>query len=242
MNGQAVPAIAARNLTKRFGDTTAVDGLSFEVGWGKVTGFLGPNGAGKTTTMRMILGLIAPTGGEASIMGRRYAELDDPPAQAGAALDAGSFHPRRSGRNALRVIAAAAEIPCSRVDEMLELVELTPAVHKKVGAYSLGMKQRLALAAALLGNPAVLVLDEPATGLDPRGIRWLRGFLRSYAAEGNAVFVSSHLLAEVSQVADEVIVIDRGRLVAQAPVAELTSDNKSLEDVFFDLTSEEGIR
>lgn len=242
MNGQAVPAIAARNLTKRFGDTTAVDGLSFEVGWGKVTGFLGPNGAGKTTTMRMILGLIAPTGGEASIMGRRYAELDDPPAQAGAALDAGSFHPRRSGRNALRVIAAAAEIPCSRVDEMLELVELTPAVHKKVGAYSLGMKRRLALAAALLGNPAVLVLDEPANGLDPRGIRWLRGFLRSYAAEGNAVFVSSHLLAEVSQVADEVIVIDRGRLVAQAPVAELTSDNKSLEDVFFDLTSEEGIR
>ena len=231
-----VPAIAARGLTKRFGDTTAVENLSFEVGWGKVTGFLGANGAGKTTTMRMLLGLARPSEGDAAIMGRLYADLDDPATHVGAVLDGGLFHPRRSGRNALRVIAAAAGIPDERVDEVLELVDLTGARRKKFGAYSLGMRQRLALAAALVGDPAILILDEPANGLDPQGIRWLRTFL------GNAVFVSSHLLGEVAQIADEVIVIDRGHLIAQAPVSELTAGGEqSLEDVYFKLT-EEGAR
>jgi ABC-2 type transport system ATP-binding protein len=237
-----VPAIAARGLTKRFGDTTAVENLSFDVGWGKVTGFLGANGAGKTTTMRMILGLARPSDGDAEIMGRRYAGLDNPATHVGAVLDGGLFHPRRSGRNALRVIAAAAGIPDARVDDVLELVELTAARRKKVGAYSLGMRQRLALAAALLGDPAILILDEPANGLDPQGIRWLRTFLRDFAAKGNAVFVSSHLLGEVAQIADEVIVIDRGHLIAHAPVTELTAGGEqSLEDVYFKLT-EEGTR
>ena len=220
-DAHAKAAISARRLTKVYGRTRAVEGLDFEVGWGTVTGFLGPNGAGKTTTMRMALGLVAPTEGDVAIMGRRYEALDRPAMHVGAALDNTAFHPKRTGRNHLRALAAAAGIDDARVDDVLRLVELTDAADRKVGAYSLGMRQRLGLAAALLGDPVVLVLDEPANGLDPQGIRWLRGFLRAFAERGKAVFVSSHLLGEIAQIADEVIVINRGRLVVQAPVEAL---------------------
>jgi ABC-2 type transport system ATP-binding protein len=216
MNG-----ISVRNLTKVFGRHTAVDDLSFEIGPGKVTGFLGPNGAGKSTTLRMILGLVAPTAGVAAVLGRRYAQLDDPLRTVGAVLDTAQFHPQRSGRNHLRVLATAASIPKQRVDEVLGLVDLERSADKKVGTFSLGMRQRLGLAAALLGDPQVLILDEPANGLDPAGIRWLRGLLRSFSVDGHTVFVSSHLLAEVSQIADDVIVINEGRLLTHAPVHEL---------------------
>jgi ABC-2 type transport system ATP-binding protein len=216
-------SIEVRNLTKVFGRHTAVDDVSFDIEPGKVTGFLGPNGAGKSTTLRMILGLVAPTSGEASLLGRRYAELDDPIRNVGAVLDTTQFHPQRSGRNHLRVLATAASIHAKRVEEVLDLVDLRNAAIKKAGTFSLGMRQRLGIAAALLGDPQVLVLDEPANGLDPAGIRWLRGVLRSFAAQGRTVFVSSHLLGEVSQIADDIIVINEGRLVTQAPVHELVS-------------------
>jgi ABC-2 type transport system ATP-binding protein len=214
-------SVAVESLTKVYGRVRAVDGISFDIGPGKVTGFLGPNGAGKSTTLRMILGLVAPTGGTASVLGRRYAQLDDPMSSVGAVLDTAQFHPQRSGRNHLRVLATAASIPKQRVDEVLSLVDLDHAADKKAGAFSLGMRQRLGIAAALLGDPQVLILDEPANGLDPAGIRWLRGLLRSFAAQGRTVFVSSHLLAEVSEIADDVIVINEGRLVTHAPVHEL---------------------
>jgi ABC-2 type transport system ATP-binding protein len=216
-------SIEVRNLTKVFGRQTAVDDISFDIEPSKVTGFLGPNGAGKSTTLRMILGLVAPTSGEASLLGRRYAELNDPIRNVGAVLDTTQFHPQRSGRNHLRVLATAASIHAERVEEVLDLVDLRNAANKKAGTFSLGMRQRLGIAAALLGDPQVLVLDEPANGLDPAGIRWLRGVLRSFAAQGRTVFVSSHLLGEVSQIADDVIVINEGRLVTQAPVHELVS-------------------
>jgi ABC-2 type transport system ATP-binding protein len=216
-------SIEVRNLTKVFGRLTAVDDISFDIEPSKVTGFLGPNGAGKSTTLRMILGLVAPTSGEASLLGRRYAELNDPIRNVGAVLDTTQFHPQRSGRNHLRVLATAASIHAERVEEVLDLVDLRNAANKKAGTFSLGMRQRLGIAAALLGDPQVLVLDEPANGLDPAGIRWLRGVLRSFAAQGRTVFVSSHLLGEVSQIADDVIVINEGRLVTQAPVHELVS-------------------
>ena len=218
-----MPAIEVAGLTKRFGETLAVDDLSFTVEQGHIVGFLGPNGAGKTTTLRVVLGLINATSGTATIEGKRYAELSDPVHTVGALLDGGMFHPGRSGRNHLRSVARAAGVSDARVSELLELVALSGAADRRAGGYSLGMRQRLGLAAALLGDPHVLVLDEPANGLDPQGIRWLRDFLRQLAGEGRAVLVSSHVLAEVAQTADEVVVIAHGRSVAQAPLAELTA-------------------
>jgi ABC-2 type transport system ATP-binding protein len=213
--------LEARELTKRYGSTLAVDRLSFTVGEGSITGFLGPNGAGKTTTLRMLLGLVRPSDGVATIAGRPYAALRDPVGGVGAVLEASAFHPGRSGRNHLRTVATAARLPRSRVEEVLALVELSGAARKRVKAYSLGMRQRLALAQALLGDPDVLVLDEPANGLDPQGIRWLRDFLRSYASGGRTVFVSSHVLSEIAQTVDSVIIINRGRLIAHESLAEV---------------------
>ena len=218
-----MPVVAARELSKRFGDLLAVDRLSFELEPGTVTGFLGPNGAGKTTTLRMLLGLAEPTAGTALVFDRRYRELDTPSARVGAVLEASDFHPGRHGRDHLRALALAGRLPRSRVDEVLRLVELEHAAGRRVKAYSLGMRQRLALAAALLGDPELLVLDEPANGLDPEGVRWLRDFLRAFAAEGRTVFVSSHVLAEVAQTVDRVVIINKGRLVAESPLEQLTA-------------------
>jgi ABC-2 type transport system ATP-binding protein len=201
----------------------AVDDLSFTVSRGRITGFVGPNGAGKTTTLRALLGLVSPGAGSATIFGRPYRELGDPIRRVGAVLEATDVHPGRTGRNHLRTVAAAAGIPTRRVDEVLALVGLADAVGRRVRGYSLGMRQRLGLAAALLGDPEVLVLDEPANGLDPEGIRWLRTLLRGLAAEGRTILVSSHVLAELAQTADDVAIIARGRLVAHAPLAELTA-------------------
>jgi ABC-2 type transport system ATP-binding protein len=214
-------AIRVTGLTKRFGETVAVEGLSFSVASGRIVGFLGPNGAGKTTTMRALLGLVGPTAGSAMIEDRRYAELEHPAQTVGALLDGNDLHAGRSGRNHLRVLARAAGVAPARVDELLELVDLKHAADRRAGDYSMGMRQRLGLAAALLGDPHVLVLDEPANGLDPQGIRWLRNFLRAQAGEGRAILVSSHVLAEISQLADEVVVINHGRSILQAPLAEL---------------------
>ncbi|HEY6730487.1 MAG TPA: ATP-binding cassette domain-containing protein [Solirubrobacterales bacterium] len=215
--------LEVRRLTKRYGGTVAVDDLSFAVEAGKVTGFLGPNGAGKTTTMRALLGLLRPSSGEALVEGRPPVAMTDPLGTIGAALEATAFHPGRSGRNHLRTLAVAAGIPASRVEEVLEMVELTGAADRRVKGYSLGMRQRLALAAALLGEPRILILDEPANGLDPQGMRWLRDLLREQAAGGRAVLVSSHLLSEVSQTADELVMIRDGKLVAQTSLAEFTA-------------------
>ncbi|TXK17229.1 ABC transporter ATP-binding protein [Homoserinibacter sp. GY 40078] len=215
--------IEIQGLTKRFGRTTAVDDLTFRVEPGVVTGFLGPNGAGKTTTLRALLGLVRATSGTASFDGRSYTELGDPLRTVGTALEAASFHPGRSGRDHLRVAAAAAGIPTGRADEVIEWVGLGSAARRRVGGYSLGMRQRLGLAFALLGDPGVLVLDEPINGLDPEGIRWIRGFLRSLAAEGRTVLVSSHLLSEVQQTVDRVVIISRGRLVYQGTLDGLES-------------------
>ena len=213
--------IEVEHLTKRFRSATAVDDLSFSVPRARITGFLGPNGAGKTTTLRVLLGLALPTSGRASVAGKRYRELEVPLETVGAVLEASNYHPARTGRNHLRVLAAAAGIENARVDQVLAEVELSDAARRRVGGYSLGMRQRLSVAAALLGEPELLVLDEPANGLDPEGIRWLRNFLRSFADGGGTVFVSSHVLAEVSQLADEVVIIHRGKLVAHQPVVEL---------------------
>ena len=213
--------IEVEHLTKRFRSATAVDDLSFSVPRGRITGFLGPNGAGKTTTLRVLLGLALPTSGRASVAGKRYRELEVPLETVGAVLEASNYHPARTGRNHLRVLAAAAGIENARIDQVLAEVELSDAARRRVGGYSLGMRQRLSVAAALLGEPELLVLDEPANGLDPEGIRWLRNFLRSFADGGGTVFVSSHVLAEVSQLADEVVIIHRGKLVAHQPVVEL---------------------
>jgi ABC-2 type transport system ATP-binding protein len=215
-------AISVQGLTKRFGDVLAVDRLDFDVAPGTVTGFLGPNGAGKTTTLRMLLGLVAPTSGTATIDGRPYRELADPVRRVGAVLEASGFHPGRSARDHLRVLATAAG-PAPRVDEVLEQTGLAAAARRRVGGFSLGMRQRLGLAAALLGDPDVLVLDEPANGLDPEGVHWLRGLVRGLADQGRTVLVSSHLLAEVAQTVDQVVIIDRGRLVAQSTLAALTA-------------------
>ncbi len=214
-------AIEVSGLTKRFGSVVAVDDLSFTADEGRVVGFLGPNGAGKTTTLRMLLGLVNPTSGNATVLGENYGRLDDPVHTVGAVLDGGMLHPGRSGRNHLRALGRAAGVADSRVEELLELVALKDAAKRRAGGYSLGMRQRLGLASALLGDPKVLVLDEPANGLDPQGIRWLRDFLRTLASEGRAVLVSSHVLAEVAQTADDVVVINKGRSVAQAPLAEI---------------------
>jgi len=213
--------IEVEGLSKRFGMTQAVTGLSFRVEPGTITGFLGPNGAGKSTTLRSVLGLVHPDAGRATVLGVPYRELDRPLHRVGAVLEASEVHPGRSGRNHLRVQAAAAGIRASRVDELLALVELTAAARRRVKGYSLGMRQRLGLATALLGDPEVLVLDEPANGLDPAGIRWLRDLLRSLAAEGRTILVSSHVLSEVAQTADRVVIIHRGRLIQQAAMAEV---------------------
>jgi ABC-2 type transport system ATP-binding protein len=221
--------IEISNLTKRFGSFTAVDDLSFVVEPGRITGFLGPNGAGKTTTLRMALGLVRPTSGTATIDGQTYAELADPLGTVGAALEATNFHPGRSGRDHLRVLAAASGVPDSRVDEMLELTGIPAFARRRAGAYSMGMRQRLALSAALLGDPRVLILDEPANGLDPEGIRWLRGFLTHLSRDqGKTILVSSHLLQEVAQTVDDVVIIANGRLVKEGPMAELSGTPKAL--------------
>jgi ABC-2 type transport system ATP-binding protein len=215
--------IEVERLMKRFGKTVAVADLSFKVEPARVTGFLGPNGAGKTTTLRMILGLAHPTTGTAKIAGRPYRELDQPMRRVGAVLETSNFHPGRSGRNHLRVLAAASGLSRSRVEEVLELVAMKETARRRVKGYSLGMRQRLGLAAALLGDPEILVLDEPANGLDPAGIRWLRDLLGSLAGQGRTVLVSSHLLAEMEQIADDVIVIHHGKFVAQASTADLVA-------------------
>jgi len=210
-----------RGLTKRFGGVTAVDDLSFTVAPGRVTGFLGPNGAGKTTTLRCLLGLVTPTAGTATIGGRRYVDLPHPLAEVGALLEASSFHAGRTARDSLRVAALPAGVDERRIDAVLDLVGLTPATHRRVGEFSLGMRQRLGLAQALLADPAVLVLDEPANGLDPEGIVWLRSFLRALAAEGRTVLISSHVLSEVQQTVDDVVIVARGRLVRAGTLTEL---------------------
>ena len=215
------------NLTKRYGTVTAVDGLSFQVGPGRVTGFLGPNGAGKTTTLRMLLGLAAPDGGTATINGVRYRDLPAPAQTVGAALDNDYFNPGRSAIEHLRVMATAAGIPRSRAAQVLGTVGLAEAGHRRVGGFSLGMRQRLTLAAALLGDPGVLIMDEPLNGLDPDGIRWMRDLLRQLAGEGRTILVSSHLLAEAAQTVDDVVVITAGRLAAQGPVADLAAATSS---------------
>ncbi|HYI35955.1 MAG TPA: ABC transporter ATP-binding protein [Thermoleophilaceae bacterium] len=216
------PAIQVDALTKRYGDQTVVDDVSFSVRTGTVTGFLGPNGAGKTTTLRCLLGLARATEGTATVLGAAYRDLDDPARTVGANLEVSGAHPGRSGRQHLRSLAAMAGIPDSRVDEVLELTEMTAAADRRYGKYSMGMRQRIGLAAALLGEPRILVLDEPANGLDPAGIRWLRDMLRSAAAEGRTVLVSSHVLAEMAQTVDDVVVIHHGKVVRQGPVGELT--------------------
>jgi ABC-2 type transport system ATP-binding protein len=213
--------IEVESLSKRFGKTQAVAGLSFRVEPGTITGFLGPNGAGKSTTLRSILDLVHPDSGQTRVLGVPYRRLDRPLHRVGAVLEASEVHPGRNGRNHLRVLAAAAGLPRSRVEEVLSLVELSAGAKRRVKGYSLGMRQRLGLAAALLGDPEVLVLDEPANGLDPAGIRWLRDLLRSLAAEGRTILVSSHVLAEVAQTVDRVVIIHRGKLVRQAPITEV---------------------
>ena len=215
--------LEVHGLTKQFGAVRAVDSLSFSVQPGVVTGFLGPNGAGKTTTLRCLLGLVRPTTGHAHIGGRPYRDLEQPLQVVGAALEAASFHPGRSARDHLRFLAQAAGVPSTRVGEVLRTVGIEEYADRRVGGYSLGMRQRLGLAAALLGDPPVLVLDEPANGLDPQGIRWLRGFLRGLAAEGRTVLVSSHVLSEVQQTVDDVVIIARGRLVHSGSLAELAT-------------------
>jgi len=228
--------VSAVALTKRFGDVAAVTDLSFDVEAGSVTGFLGPNGAGKTTTLRMLLGLAEPTSGHAFVFGRRFAELERPATRVGAVLEAADLHPGRSGRDHLRVLARAAGVRAGRIDEVLELVDLTAAADRRAAGYSLGMRQRLGLAAALLGEPELLVLDEPGNGLDPEGVRWLREFLRGFAAGGRTVLISSHHLAEIAQTVDEVVIVDHGKLVAESPLDELTAAS-TLEDAFLELTA-----
>jgi ABC-2 type transport system ATP-binding protein len=210
-------------LTKRFDQVLAVDELSFAVPRGTITGFLGPNGAGKTSTLRMLLGLVEPTKGTATIDGRPYVQLADRLRHVGAVLEASSFYPGRTARNHLRVQAMAGGIDPARVDAVLELTALAGAADRRLGGFSLGMRQRLGLATALLGEPKVLILDEPANGLDPEGVRWLRQLLRGFADEGRTVLVSSHILAEVAQTVDRVVILDRGRMVAHARLDELTS-------------------
>ena len=215
--------IVVSNLTKQYRTVRAVDNLSFVVEPGRVTGFLGPNGAGKTTTLRMILNLVRPTAGTATIGGRRYVDLDQPLRTVGAVLEASAAHRGRTGRNHLRAICAAAGLPMKRADEVLELVGLTPAAKRKFKGYSLGMRQRLGIAAAMLGDPRVLILDEPANGLDPEGIRWMRDLLRRLAADGRTVLVSSHLLSEMQLLADDLVIIAAGRLVTQGKVETIVN-------------------
>ncbi|HLI16341.1 MAG TPA: ATP-binding cassette domain-containing protein [Acidimicrobiales bacterium] len=223
--------IEVQNLTKRFGPTLAVDHLSFEVPQGTITGFLGPNGAGKTTTLRMLLGLVTPSSGRALIEGRPYVELDHPLRHVGAVLESSSFYPGRRARDHLRILAMTAGVSGRRVEEVLELVGLAGDADRRVGGFSLGMRQRLGLAGALLAEPGILVLDEPANGLDPEGVRWLRELLRRLRSEGRTILVSSHILAEVSQIADGVVILDRGRLVTQGSLEALTAGDRRVVHV-----------
>jgi ABC-2 type transport system ATP-binding protein len=234
--GTRDPVVTASSLTKRFGEVVAVDELSFSLEAGTVTGFLGPNGAGKTTTLRLLLGLAEPTAGQALVFGRRYRELEQPTRRVGAVLESSDFHPGRSGRDHLRALALQAEIPASRVDEALQLVELADVADRRVKTYSLGMRQRLGLAVALLGEPELLILDEPANGLDPAGVQWLRRVLHRFAEQGRTVLVSSHILAEAAQTVDQLVILNRGRLVASGRLDELTDGGRALEDVFLELT------
>ncbi|MDI1466345.1 ABC transporter ATP-binding protein [Catellatospora sp. KI3] len=223
--------IVVSGLTKHYKQVKAVDGLSFTVKPGRVTGFLGPNGAGKTTTLRMLLNLVAPTAGTATIGGVRYADLADPLRAVGAVLEASSAHKGRTGRNHLRVVCASAGLPDSRADEALELVGLASAAKRKFKGYSLGMKQRLGIAAAMVGDPKVLILDEPANGLDPEGIRWMRDLLQKLAGEGRTVLVSSHLLSEMELLADDIVIIAAGRLIAQGTVEQVIGQAGSVGTV-----------
>jgi ABC-2 type transport system ATP-binding protein len=227
--------IQVDDLTKHFGGRTALDGLSFTVRPGVVTGFLGPNGAGKSTTMRIVLGLDRPTSGTATVNGRPHVEHPAPLREAGALLEAQALHPGRSARDHLLALGATHGIPGARVDAVLEQVGLRAAARRQAGGFSLGMRQRLGIAAALLGDPATLLLDEPVNGLDVDGVRWVRGLLRALAAQGRTVLVSSHLMSEVALTADHLVVIGRGRLLADAPTAELTA-GRDLEDVYLELT------
>ncbi len=228
--------LQARGLTKRFGSRLAVDKLSFDVRPGLVTGFLGPNGSGKSTTMRLILGLDHPDAGQARIGGRRYADLGWPLREVGALLEARAWHPGRTARSHLLALAASNDIARRRVDEVLGLVGLGDVAGQRAGKFSLGMAQRLGIAAALLGDPPVLLLDEPVNGLDPAGIHWIRDLLRSLARQGRTVFVSSHLISEMALMAEHVVVIGQGRLLADEPVADLAARAPSLEDAFLQLT------
>jgi ABC-2 type transport system ATP-binding protein len=233
--------VSVSSLSKHYGEVAAVDGVTFSLEAGTVTGYLGPNGAGKTTTLRVLLGLAEPTAGEALVFGRRYRDLEQPISRVGAVLESSDFHPSRRGRDHLRALALAAGLPLDRVDEVLALVELSGVAKRRVRTYSLGMRQRLGLAAALLGDPELLILDEPANGLDPAGVRWLRTFLQAFAAQGRTVLVSSHLLAEVAQTVDQVLIIDHGRLLASGRLEELTGARQSLEDVYLELTAGEAL-
>ena len=235
------PVVDVRELSKRYGDVLAVDDVTFALQPGTITGFLGPNGAGKTTTLRLLLGLAQPTAGEALIFGHRYQELESPMLRVGAVLESSDFDPGRSGRNHLRALALATAIPRSRVEELLELVELQAAADRPARTYSLGMRQRLGLAGALLGDPELLLLDEPANGLDPAGVHWLRGFLRQFAEQGRTVLISSHVLAEVAQTVQAVVIVNRGRLVASVGMDQLADGSRSLEDLYLELTSTETV-
>lgn len=229
-------AVSVRSLTKRYRDVVAVDDLSFDLQPGTITGFLGPNGAGKSTTMRLILGLAAATSGQARVFGQPYAELTHPSRRVGAVLESADFDPGRSGRNHLRALSLASSIGFDRVEEVLALVGLTDAAGRRVKGYSLGMRQRLGLAGALLGDPDLLILDEPANGLDPEGVAWLRGFLRELAAEGRTVLVSSHVLAEIAQTVQAVLIMNKGRLAAVLGPEDLAGSDQSLEERYLAAT------
>jgi len=233
-------AVEVRDLTKTFGRITAVRGMSFTAPAGQVTGFLGPNGSGKTTTLRIVLGLVRADAGAALIGGVPYGRLAQPRRMAGAMLEATGFHPGRRARDHLRVLAGAADIPGRRVDEVLDQVGLAPAARRRVREFSLGMRQRLGLAAALLGDPAVLILDEPANGLDPGGIAWLRGLLRGLADEGRTVIVASHVLSEVAQTVDRVVIVSSGQVRFAGPLGEIGATNTALESAFLKLTATAG--
>jgi ABC-2 type transport system ATP-binding protein len=232
--------IEVRGLTKTFGDVTAVRDVTFTALTGQITGFLGPNGSGKTTTLRVALGLIQPTAGEALIGGVPYRRLDNPRRRVGALLEATSFHPGRRARDHLRVLAAPDGLPDRRVDEVLDLAGLAPAANRRVREFSLGMRQRLGLAAALLGDPQVLLLDEPANGLDPAGIAWLRGLLRSLVAEGRTIVIASHVLSEVAQTVDHVVIVNAGELRFSGPLRDLGGSGHALESAFLKLTTVPG--
>ncbi len=229
--------IELRQLTKRYGATLAVDTLTFRVEPGHVTGFLGPNGAGKSTTMRLVLGLDAPTSGQALVNGGRYTDLRRPLHEVGALLDAGAVHPGRSAYNHLMCLALSNGIGAARVAHVLEMVGLSGVARKKAGGFSLGMKQRLGIAAALLGDPGVLMFDEPVNGLDPDGVRWIRDLMRELAAEGRTILLSSHLMSEMALTADRIVIVGRGQLIAEATVTELTARYPSLEDAYLALTA-----